>query len=126
MTGIYVMGGTVAATTRTVGSSDAQIDFRRRVQDHANYEVEIIRRGQPVTSNCPGVRRAAPGFLCIYEIYKDDRVTLGDMYSSIGTGGKIDRDGLVLWGTVESANSDDGDLPFSGGGWAITGRRRHK
>jgi hypothetical protein len=126
MTGIYVMGGTVAATTRTVGYIDAQINFPRRVQDHAKYQVEVIRQGSPGSVNCPGARRAAPGFLCIYEVYKDHRLTLGDVYNPIGTGGKLDRDGVALWGAVESADSDDGDSPFSAGGWAITGRDRRE
>jgi hypothetical protein len=62
--------------------------------------------------------------MCIYEVYKDSRLTLGDVYNPIGSGGRIDRDGLALYGIVESADSDDGDSPFSAGGWAITGLRR--
>jgi hypothetical protein len=42
MTGIYVMRGTVAATTRTVGYIDAQINFLRRVDNHAKYKVELM------------------------------------------------------------------------------------
>jgi hypothetical protein len=125
MTGVYVMGGTVAAASRTVGYIDAQINFPRRVLDHARYHVEIVRKGQASTEHCPGVRRAAAGYLCIYEIYKDERLSLGGVYNPIGTGGSIDRDGAALWGAVDSADSDDGDSPFSAGGWAITGRPRH-
>jgi hypothetical protein len=122
MTGIYVMSGTVAAAYRTVGYIDAQINFPRQVRDNARYQVEIIQRGQSVTKNCPGLRLAAAGFLCIYEVYKDARLTsLGGVYNPIGSGGKIDRDGAVLFGKVESADSDDGDSPFSAGGWAIKG-----
>jgi hypothetical protein len=125
MTGIYVMGGPVAATTRTVGYIDAQLTFLRRISDHAKYKAELIPQGQSVTAHCPGLRHAAPGYLCVYEVYKDERETLGGVYNPIGTGGAIDRDGAVLYGSVESASSDDGDAPFSTGGWAITGRDRH-
>jgi hypothetical protein len=83
--------------------------------------VEIIQKGQAATTNCPGLRRAAPGYLCIYEVFKDSRLTLGGVYNPIGSGGQIDQDGAVLYGQVESANSDDGDSAFSTGGWAITG-----
>jgi len=121
MTGIYVMGGTVAADVRTVGFIDAQINFARRVLNQGAYKVEIIQKGQATTTNCPGLRRAASGYLCIYEVYKDSRLTLGGVYNPIGSGGQIDQDGAVLYGQVESANSDDGDSPFSTGGWAITG-----
>jgi hypothetical protein len=120
------MGGPVAATSRTVGAINAQINFPRRVLDNAKYKVEMIGQGQPVTSHCPGVRRAAPGYLCIYEIFKDSRETLGGVYNPIDTTFRsvIDRDGAVLWGSVESIDSDDGDAPFSAGGWAITGLGR--
>ncbi|MFO0690075.1 MAG: hypothetical protein U0900_15365 [Myxococcota bacterium] len=124
MTGIYVMGGTVAADFRTVGYIDAQINFARRVLDQGSYKVEIVRKDQAATANCPGLRRAAPGYLCIYEVYQDSRLTLGGVYNPIGSGGQIDQDGAVLYGQVESANSDDGDSPFSSGGWAITGLKR--
>ena len=127
MTGIYAMGAPVGATTRTVGAIDAQINFPRPVNDNAAYKVELIAQGAPRTANCPGVRRAAPGFLCVYEVFKDARERLGGVYNPIDTTFRslIDRDGAVLFGFVESADSDDGDAPFSAGGWAITGRERH-
>jgi hypothetical protein len=126
MTGIYAMGAPVGATMRTVGAIDAQINFPRPVNDNAAYKVELIAQGAPPTANCPGVRRAAPGFLCVYEVFKDSRERLGGVYNPIDTTFRsvIDRDGAVLFGFVESADSDDGDAPFSTGGWAITGRER--
>jgi hypothetical protein len=61
-----------------------------------------------------GINTSAPG--------RDANVLiLGGVYNPIGSGGQIDQDGAVLYGQVESANSDDGDSPFSTGGWAITG-----
>jgi hypothetical protein len=126
MTGIYAMGAPVGAITRTVGAIDAQIDFPRPVNDNAAYKVELIAQDAPRTANCPGIRHAAPGFLCIYEVFKDSRERLGGVYNPIDTTFQsvIDRDGAVLFGFVESADSDDGDAPFSTGGWAITGRER--
>jgi hypothetical protein len=136
MTGIYVMGGTVASDYRTVGYIDAQLNFVHRIANNDRYQVEIIQlkcqTGNPAgahclsqpTRNCPGLRQAAPGYLCIYEKHKDDKLLgLGGVYSPLDNG-PIDRDGAVLWGKVDSSNSDDGDSPFSTGGWAITGLLR--
>jgi hypothetical protein len=136
MTGIYVMGSTVASDFRTVGYIDAQLNFVRPVTHQDQYQVEIIQlRCQPnnpaganclsqPTNHCPGFRQAAPGFLCIYEKHKDDKLLgLGGVYSPLDNG-PFDRDGAVIWGKVDSPNSDDGDSAFSTGGWAITGLRK--
>jgi hypothetical protein len=67
-----------------------------------------------VTSNCPSVGHAAPGWLCLYGQVGDSEASVGGAYTSPETDlGSPDPGVILYYGTTGAA-------PYVGGSWTVT------